>query len=71
MFRLIGIAPPPYRHSEKQLVLQSIEFFKICQGIWVKDLSEQGLKEAILSEDKISNMDDGGLCSIFVIIDEL
>ena len=71
LFRLIGIAPPPYRHSEKQLVLQAIEFFKICQGVWVTHLIDKNRKDAIPHEDKLSNMEGGGSCSIFIIIDQL
>lgn len=69
ILRCMGIASPPYRPDETAMVLKCIEFFRISQGIWLDILEEDCQKSP--SKDLLKNLQTGGICSIFVIIDQI
>ena len=70
MSNMIGMASPPYRLDEIQIVLRSHMFFKMVQENWIaKNRKNHAFLE--IGKDDESNLHRGGNCSIFEILDEL
>lgn len=63
------MAEPPYHLDEIQIVLRAHLFFKMVQENWIKNEKKHSYNE-ITKEDE-SNLNRGGNCSIFEIIDEI
>ena len=67
---MIGMAVPPYRLDEIQIVLRSHLFFKMVQENWITKTRTNHKFLEITKEDE-SNLKRGGNCSIFEILDEI
>ncbi len=67
---MIGMAIPPYRLDEIQIVLRAHLFFKMVQENWIQKQKTNHKYNEITKEDE-SNLNRGGNCGIFEIIDEL
>lgn len=70
VFRTMGMTTPPYRPDEIQVVLKAHQFFLLCQGIWLNRMRRTP-GSVLPSESALSNLADGGSCSIFEVLDEL
>ena len=67
---MIGMALPPYRLDEIQIVLRSHLFFKMVQESWLSRIKTNH-KYLEVSKDDESNLVRGGNCSVFDILSEL
>ena len=67
---MIGMAAPPYRLDEIQIVLRSHMFFKMVQESWITKTKRSHNFLEISKEDE-QNLNRGGNCGIFELIDEL
>lgn len=67
---VIGMALPPYRLDEIQIVLRSHLFFKMVQENWIYRVRTNQKYLELTKEDEM-NVKKGGNCSIFDIIEEL
>ena len=70
LMRMLGMTTPLYRYDEVQVVLKAHQFFIGCQEKWVKRVTEVDKEEAP-SAEKLCNISNGGICSVFEIIDGL
>lgn len=67
---MLGMDVKPLRIDEIQIVLRAHSFYKLVQNDWLKRLKEsQRYLEA--TEDNKGNLNTGGECHIFDIIEEL
>ena len=67
---MIGMAVPPYRLDEIQIVLRSHLFFRMVQEKWIQRIRTNH-KQLHIGKDDESNLIRGGNCGIFDINDEL
>ena len=67
---MIGMAVPPYRLDEIQIVLRSHLFFRMVQEKWIQRIKTNH-KQLHIGKDDESNLIRGGNCGIFDINDEL
>ena len=67
---MIGMAVPPYRLDEIQIVLRSHLFFKMVQENWIQK-TRTNHKQLVITKEDESNLIYGGNCGIFEINDEL
>lgn len=67
---VIGMALPPYRLDEIQIVLRSHLFFKMVQDSWMYRIKMNNKYLEVTKEDE-QNVKMGGNCNIFDIIEEL
>jgi len=70
LMRMLGLALPPLRLDEVQIVLRSHIFFKMVQTDWIKRISTNHKYLEVTAENH-SNMVRGGDCNIFDLIDEV
>lgn len=67
---IIGMAVPPYRLDEIQIVLRSHMFFRMVQEGWIAKTRKNHKFLEITKEDE-QNLSRGGNCGIFDLIEEL
>lgn len=67
---MIGMAVPPYRLDEIQIVLRSHLFFKMVQENWLTRIKTNN-KYLEVTKDDESNLNRGGNCNIFDLLEEL
>jgi hypothetical protein len=70
MTKMIGLAPPPLRLDEIQVVLRAHLFFKMVQQDWIHR-TKANHPTFTLTRDNEHNLERGGDCLIFDIIEEL
>lgn len=70
MSNMLGMAVPPYRLDEIQIVLRSHLLFKMAQENWMQRVKVNHKYLEITKEDE-SNIHRGGNCSIFDLLEEL
>ena len=68
--KMMGMATPPLRLDEIQVVLRSHIFFKMVQRQWIEKVRVNH-KYLEITKDMESNLKTGGDCSIFFILEEL
>ena len=67
---MIGMAVPPYRLDEIQIVLRSHLFFKMVQENWMTRIKTNH-KYLDIPKDHESNLVRGGFCGVFDLLEEL
>lgn len=70
MYRLLGLALPPMRLDEIAIVVRAHTFFKLVQWDWVTKM-RTNYKMLEITSDMESNLNTGGDCSVFDILDNL
>ena len=70
MNRLLGLALPPMRLDEIQIVIRAHTFFKLVQNDWIQKI-RTNYKMLEISSDSESNLCTGGDCSIFELLDQM
>lgn len=64
------MALPNLKPDEVQIVLRSHMFFKIVQNDWIHRLKARH-PEIEITVEMISNLNNGGSCNVFDLIDEI
>jgi hypothetical protein len=67
---MLGLALPPMRLDEIQVVIRAHTFFKIVQADWIAKM-RKNYKHLEITSDNESNIFNGGECSVFEILDAL
>lgn len=67
---MIGMASPPYRLDEIQIVLRTHLFFKMVQENWILK-TKTNHKYLEITKENEHSLNRGGDCSIFELLDEL
>ena len=70
MNRLLGLALPPMRLDEIQIVIRAHTFFKLVQSEWQTKI-RTNYKMLEITSDQESNLNNGGECSVFDVLDHL
>ena len=68
---MIGMAVPPFRLDEVQIVLRSHLFFKMAQENWIARIKKMNNKAIEVTREDESNLKRGGNCSVFDLLEEL
>ena len=67
---MLGMAVPPFRLDEIQIVLRCHMFFKMVQDNWIQKVRKNH-KYLEISKDDEFNLNRGGNCGIFELLEEL